>query len=328
MHDLRPDKVRWLDEAIAQIPVELTADVDGETHRHVVDSYLRPRLKRCNSKSKKTFWQWFRLQLAKSEETSKYLLWCRESKCPLEVVKPTEGFQYSVNGDVALIDVGSPEHPAVWQVPADKLPWALSLYPARLKELPPTESPVTREIRLLRRRLARDSWRMTTEQKDSIIRQLNDLELVRLREYAPTPRFFLTKSVDGVDVPVHRIYVDAGTFDEVDAIDGDYLNFTTTTVRVTVELVSSGGLAVRKGDKPPVTVEEMTVHNLRVINSVTKQHDFEDTMTQYREQAHARADVSSSGQWIPAKPIRPSGASGTDDAKNSEQAAWDKSQKG
>jgi hypothetical protein len=251
----------------------------------------------------------------------------KESKCPLEVVRPTDGFQYTVNGGIALIDVGSSEHPAVWQVPASRLQWALSLYPVRLKELPATESPVTREIRLQRRRLARDGWRMTTEQKDGVIRQLNDLELRKVREYPPAPRYFLVKSIDGVEAAVHRLFVDATRDDEVEAVDGDFLNFTTARVKVTVEPVVTSGLTVAKGNRPPAVItEEVVVPNLYVVNNDAAQIVFEDSASQLR--VNADCGTASPDDPPPAKPVRPEGASGADAAKNSEQAAWDRSQKG
>ena len=96
---MQHDITRWLDEALAQVPVELNADSNGTTHRQIADSYLRPLLKRCRATKKAGFWQWLRFQLAKTEETACYLVWMRESRCPLEVKtssKPDGGLQYVV----------------------------------------------------------------------------------------------------------------------------------------------------------------------------------------------------------------------------------------
>jgi hypothetical protein len=234
-----------------------------------------------------------------------------ESRCPLEVIKPTGGFQYTVNGGVALIDVSTSEHCAVWQVPVSRLEWALSLYPVRLRELPPTESPATREIRLLQRRLARDSWKMTPDQKAAVVHALDNAELARSQEYPPTPRYFLVKSIDGVEHAVHRMYLDAGRSDEVGAVDGDFLNFTSARIRVTVEPVTDSGLTVAKGNRPPATMsEEIVVPNLYVVNSVTQQGEFEKALLQHKENQWGEIDesplrVCPNAAWVDAGRFNP-----------------------
>jgi hypothetical protein len=315
VHDL-PDKVRWLDEALDQIPADLTADNDGATHRDIVDSYLRPQLKRCRATSRSRFWTWLRLQLAKSEDLSKYLLWCRESKCPLEVVTPTEGFQYSVNGGVALIDVGSPEHPAVWRVPANRLPWALGLYPVRLKQLPSVESPASRDIRLLQRRLARDGWRLTPEQKDALILKIHEAELTRLQEFTPVVRHQLVKYYGTEEYLVHRLFLDAERDDEVQARNDDFLDFTDVKITIKIESVVSDGHTVRRGDRPLSTTQEFLLPNLYIADSENEyrtftaqepviertrpltQEEFEDGMDQRRAK-HDRQEAMSVEQSVP-----------------------------
>jgi hypothetical protein len=315
---------KWLDEALEQIPADLT-DSTGQPHRQIVEEYLRPLLKRCHSKSRKTFWNFLRLSLAKDDSMSTYLMWMRESKCRPEVVAPRDGFRYTVNGGVALIDVGTPEQPAVWQVPVERLDWALSMYPVRLKELPPLENMTLKAHRRLQRKLQRDGRFLAEVGRQELEQEIDSLQQQAERDYAPTPRYELVKSVNGTDVPLHRLYLDAGRYDEVEALDGDFLNYTDTTVRVTMTLKAENGIAIRKGDQPVLSVEELSLPNLRVTNSWTQQRVFEDEMAQYRD-AHSRR-LAELGQWVPSKSVRPYGASPADDAQNNAQAAWDKLQK-
>lgn len=82
---------------------------------------------------------------------------------------------------------------------------------------------------------------------------------------------------------VHRLFLDAELNDEVEAVDGDFTNFTTVTVRVIVEPVIADGLTVAKGDRPPsVESEEVTVPNLYVVNSDESQKNFEESMLQVK----------------------------------------------
>lgn len=256
---------------------------------------------------------------------STYLMWMRESKCRPEVKSTRDGFQYAVNGGVGLIDVGTPEQPAVWRVPVERLDWALSMYPVRLKELPPLESQTVGAHRRLRRKVRREGPFLAQVGRQALEQEIDDLQQQAAREYEPTPRYELIKSVNGEDVPVHRLYLEAGRYDEVEALDGDFLNYTDTTVRVTMTLKAENGIAIRKGDQPVISVEELSLPNLRVTNSWTQQRVFEDEMAQYRD-AHSRR-LAELGQWVPSKPVRPYGASPADDAQNAAQAAWDKLQK-
>jgi hypothetical protein len=286
------DKTRWLDEALSQIPVDLKADVEGTTHREIADSYLRPLLKRCRATSRIRFWQWLRFQLAKSEETSRYLTWMRESKCPLEIKTTDGGFKYVVNGDVALVEVSSEADHAVWRLPASRLDWASSLYPVTLRRLPALESTEARQLRLLKRRVKREMPFLTPGQRQAFEREIEALEFSQSCAYEPTPRFTLVKYQDGRETPVHRLFLDAGRNDEVSAVDGDFLNFTTAKVRVTVEPVTVDGLTIAKGNRPPSAwSEELTVPNLCVVNSDQSQKEFEDSVLQAKTTAHGDIDT-------------------------------------
>lgn len=270
--DIRQTRDRWLSEAINLCP---------EIVRPEAEEYFRPLLKRCNAKSKKTFWQWLRLQMSKSEDAADFLEWMRESRCAFEVQQSRKaGFRYVVNGDVALIEVVDGKNTAVWRVPVEKTEWALSLYPVKLKPIPPVETQAERDVRFLTRKLARDGWRLTQEQKRRVIAELSEAEGRRLREPKPEPRFMLVKYDVGQEWFVHRLYLDVGTGDEVEAVDGDFLNFVTARIRVTVESVLDNGIGVRKGDRPLAETREFVVPNLRIVNSDTEQKKFEKAMLQ------------------------------------------------
>jgi hypothetical protein len=289
------DIARWLDEALNQIPAELNADSDGTTHRQIADSYLRPLLKRCRAATKSRFWQWLRLQLARTEEIAPYLLWMRESRCPLEVKTSTGsegGFQYVVNGDVALIEIASDTDHAVWRVPASRLEWALALYPVGLRRLPPLESNEARQLRLLRRRVKREMQYLTQAQRQAFERKIQGLEESCRKAYEPAPRFMLVKYQDGQEIPLHRLFIDAQRNDEVEAVDGDFLNFTTATIRVTVEPVTVDGLTIVKGNRPPSAwSEELVVPNIYISDSDQSQKDFEDAFLQVKRTAQGDIDT-------------------------------------
>jgi hypothetical protein len=263
----------WLNEALDLCPL-----------RDHAAEYLTPLLRRCNAKSRKTFWQWLRLQLARSQETAEFLEWMQESHLKPEVIRPhqREGFRYTVNGDTALIEVVDGSDRVVWQVPLSKLDWALSLYPIRLKRLPDLELPEVAKRRRLQSQLKRNLPFWTQEQQQSVLKQIEELRVMEQRSFAPVPRFMLVKFAGGEEFAVHRLYVDAGPHDVVESLDGNFTNFARVTIRRTHAPVIEGGLAVRKGDRPLVQTEEITLPNLYVIHSDQSQKDFEDSLLQVK----------------------------------------------
>lgn len=277
----RTDLTRWLNEAIDLCPIVV---------RPEAEEYLRPLLKRCHSKTKARFWMWLRLQLARTEETAEYLTWMQESKCPLEV-QSKSGFQYVVNGATALIQVGDAD-PAIWRVPATRLEWALSMFPVSLKQLPPLESPEAARLRRLKRQATEQRPFLTSSQRDALAREIHDLEAVVRRAYAPVPRFMLTRSIGGEETAVHRLFLDAEDCDQVTAVDGDFLNFTTARVRVTHEVVGTDGFCVRKGDRPLTSTEEAEVPNLRIVNSQRHQAEFEAAFLQAKQTRDGDPDTT------------------------------------
>lgn len=281
--DNRPDKQRWLDEALS-LPCDSVVDRDEAAE------YLQPLLKRCNAKTKKTFWQWLRLQLARSEKTAEHLEWMRESFCPLEVKREKDGFQYIVNGGVALVAVGDESCPAVWRVPVEKLPWALSMYPVSLKRLPELESPEREQIRRLKRQVRREMPFLTAVQRKQFEAAIAELDAQDRRAFPPVPRYSLVKYINGQERSVHRDFVDAESDDEVVAVDGDFLNFGLAEVSVTVEPFLAEGVV---GGRPigPAVSSRVEIPNLQKVNSETAQRDFEEQMFQFKLTPHGDIDT-------------------------------------
>lgn len=266
---------KWLDEALAQLP--------AKSIRQSAEDYLRPLMKRCRAATRSRFWQWLKLQLAKDNEMVSCLGWMSESNLQPEIVKPhqREGFRYVVNGDVALIEVIDGPEQIVWRVPLSRLDWALSMYPVFLKRLPDLEPPEVAQRRQLERRLKTRLPFLKPEQQQAILDEIEDLNAKARRAFAPVPRFMLVKYAGGGVTGVHRIYLDAGPQDEVEPLDGDFTNFTTVTVPIKIEPVNDpSGFAVRKGDRPPVQHEKITLPNLYIVNSSVAQAKFDDGLLQ------------------------------------------------
>jgi hypothetical protein len=180
--------------------------------------------------------------------------------------------QYQINGEVALIEVTNEDEHAVWRVPVSALEWALSLFPVILRRLPDLESPEAYEIRKLKRRA-----KSLPSQFNVFAQEIEELEAAQSRAYPPVPRYRLVKYQDGEEIPVHRLFVNAGISDEVEAVDGDYLNFTTTKIDVTVRLLSN---PKARANPENVWSEARTVQNLRIVNNAEAQQKFEDAVLQ------------------------------------------------
>ena len=180
--------------------------------------------------------------------------------------------RYIVNGDVALIEVANEDEHAVWRVPASALEWALSLFPVTLRRLPDLESPEAYEIRKLKRQA-----KSLPSQFNVFAREIEELEAAQSRVYPPVPRHRLVKYQDGEEIPVHRSFVNAESADEVEAVDGDYLNFTTTKIDVTVRLLPN---PKARANPELVWNEAKTVQNLRIVNNAEAQQKFEQAVLQ------------------------------------------------
>lgn len=272
---------KWLGQALDQV---------SSVNRSEVGEYLRSF--RCNSKSRKTFWVWLRIQLSKNGH-HQYLKHISELRLPPEAVKPhqREGFQYAIssNRQVALIEVISGEDRAVWRVPVTKLDWALAMYPVTLKRLADLEPPEVATLRRLKRQLRTRQPFMTPKQRQKFDQDIADLEAIeiRSREYRPAPRYMIVKNADGQERFVHRLFLEAGPHDEVEAVDGDFTNYATTSYTRTEEPIATDGFVVVHSHRPPsVWSNQVTVPNLRVTNSGVKQVKFDKSHLQAKPLLH------------------------------------------
>jgi len=357
VHDLRPDKVRWLDEAIALVP-------DVAESRETVREYLQPLLKRCRAKSRSRFWLWIRLQLAKTGEAFEFLEWMQESRLPREVARDNNvEHETSEDGSVEFFNVATTDKPIVWQVPVQYREWALAQFPLRLVELPPLESETHRELRRLKRRLRDRAPFLTQGLRARLDREIQDLEQQCAKPRIAPPRYELRKG----ETVLHRVFMQefhgAAPEEEVRALDGNYLNYATTTARIESSVISDSDTVVLKGRTPiyadgpdgktvvgytasPLRVEVFaTVPNLVTANDtrppiaefykqlgveyrVPQQTDFEGAMVQ-RHDGHDRVEAIAFEQPVPVpeRSVRPAGASPSDDEKNAAQAKWDEQQR-
>ncbi len=119
---------------------------------------------------------------------------------------------------------------------------------------------------------------MTPLQGQAFERDIAELEAAEAQRPKPPQRYMLMKYVGGEAVPVHRLFVDGEPEDQVEAIDNDFLNFSTTVIRLTASVVLQGGVAVVKGDYPLSYCEDTVIPNLQVLHSNESQKNFEKRM--------------------------------------------------
>jgi hypothetical protein len=225
---------QWLTEAVNQIPtVFYTRDEAIEM--------LTALLPRCRAQSKSRFWQWLRLQLAKSTH-SNLLAYLKEPADPTEPLSKAEPpFPYKINGNIALIDLGI----CVWKVPVRALDWVRSVWPVYAKQLPAVQ---TCELRELKRQYRQNRKDMSPVLREQFRQSIGALE--KALEDAP-PRFAVYKSGDGRDIPIHQLYLSAEPDEEIGASDGDYANYCDVQAIVTVRPVFEDGATCLPGIADP-----------------------------------------------------------------------------
>lgn len=269
------DKQLWLNQIIETIPATYQADFR---------KFVEARMKRNHSQSRKTFYQWVVLQIARDGDACDFLTWLSYDKLPVEVA-PTklDDFEYTISADgmVALIPVGDDTARGIWKIPANQLSWAREMMPVFLKQLPdlePVELKRQREIRHQMRYLGRY---MTQEYLLGLQKEVATLDAQVARLYQPIARYCLMKWTPKRDIPVHRLYVGVDDDTEVEAVDGDFLNFCPVRVQVILDPVADAdGIAGGRGATETKIIE---VANLRIVPmSADKQEKFEKGLYQYR----------------------------------------------
>jgi len=270
------DKQLWLSEAIALVPEAYRPDD--------VQGYLTDALKRCHAQSKKTFWQWLRITLAKFPESAVYLTWMQECRVPVEVAPIKQDdfpHKISADGTTALIQVGDDTAHGIWKIPASQLSWAKEMMPVFLKRLPDLEPPELKRQREIRHQARYMKRKLSQEQLKSFEQELADLDAQVARLYPPVPRFCLMRWTPKRDIPVHRLFTGVDDDTEIEPIDGDFLNYCTVKVQVTLDPVADeDGIAGGRGTTETRIIE---VNNFRIVPmSPDKQEKFEDGHFQYR----------------------------------------------
>jgi hypothetical protein len=259
------------------------------------------RLRGCHSRSRKTFAQWVRLNLARSEHSG-LLEYLQEHRLPPEVETKKTGDEvavYSLNNGVALIPLATGEEFAIWKVPAgERLDWCLGQFPLRLRRLPPTENVFEFQLRKVRRQLADATKYGKSALIEALSQTVEELQAKVARESQRTqiPRFVLIKSIDGREQLLHRLYYkefNDATLREgdiLDCVDGDFLNYGTPQIPVTLEPLASGSGVLVRAANPD---EAQPVSNFFIKKDPITQEHFEESLLPTRVTAQGDIDESS-----------------------------------
>jgi hypothetical protein len=275
------DRQLWLSEILALVPFASARDD--------LRSYLTSLLPRCHAKTRHAFVQWSRLQIGRmpDECRDEYLDWIQERHLPLNIT-PANGrfrFEPAEHGETALVDVGSDENPAVLRIPQARLEWLQGLYPCTLRQLPVLEGYFAEKLRREKARLRRDRWMLVPKSREMLERLIAGLEELeqRERQRTPIPRYQLTKSIDGREVGVHRLFMNAGPNDEVGCRNDNYLDYGKVESRIVVKPAGylSEDLAWKCGLQEEPRVE--LIDNLYIVKNADRQDRFEDSMLQTKQ---------------------------------------------
>jgi hypothetical protein len=260
--EIKPQREQWLEKAIERIPaLSYRDDAIGELRKHV---------KRCHARSVQRFYQWLRTTLAKVSYPQLLSYFKPEDDPKPEApVGQSEPFSFISNGGLALIDVDK----AIWKIPIVRLDFARSVWPVYVKQLPALEHPERRKIRDLKEQLKTQSWKwlpaMRTQAEAEIVKWEDMLQ--RAEDRNPIARYGIFKSINGRETGVHRLYMNAGTNEDVAAANGDLTDFGTVKMRVTVEPMFFVDTAVIPGNADPQCPQrieqDVEVPNLYLIQS-------------------------------------------------------------
>jgi hypothetical protein len=295
-----PAKV-WLAEFLCQI--------SDPGNREIVSAYLRKELRRCNSKSRERFRLWLRMTLARAPSLPVGIIdgidvdWNEPLHEDLQ--KPSlklerEPFEYHINGAIALISLtNAAGDSVVWKIPADRLDWAKNIAPVYLNKLAPLEPSEAGELRRLKVKQKR-----TNIFKNMAEREASENEVARLTRVverlksSPTPqRYSIMKTVDGKEVQVHRLFLNAGLAEEVIANDGDFTNYTSLPVRTITTPTYCDGVRYEPDLKAPrqTTTDVDFFSNLElvphfVVPIAKSQEKFEKSMLSIKFTPHGDID--------------------------------------
>jgi hypothetical protein len=167
------------------------------------------------------------------------------------------------SGYTLLIKVGD----AVWKIPARDEQFVRDVLPIFAKALPPLKPVEADELRTLQKKLSRDRWRLKPADREALERDIEDAKarLERAKTREPIPRYGIYKTIEGRDVGVHRLYLNAQEDEQVSAFDGDLTNFGTVPLRY--EVKRNFGLTEHQQKKLAPVYRETLVPNLYTVSS-------------------------------------------------------------
>lgn len=247
---------KWYEQSLALVP---------EMYRAEIREYLDPTVKHCRAKTRARYWQWLRQQIAKmsQEEAEFFFEYLKESYLPVDRGTPFE-YEVSADGELLLIDVPHKINRTkqttvhVWKLPLKDLDWAKSIFPFHIRTIPPLDSPEILAARALKAKLR--GRRLGFKERYDFESALTQVK-AKIAEGDVTAmpvRYGVYKNVGGKEVSVARMYLRADIGEDVDALDGDLLNYGTVyTERITRPIFYDGAAVVPGISNPanPVRVE-------------------------------------------------------------------------
>ena len=260
--------------------------LSGASHnREDLKRYLDPLVKHCRAKTRARYWQWLRQQIAKlsQDDAEFYFEYMKESYLPVDRGTPFD-YEVSANGELVLIDVPQKINRTkqttvhVWKLPVKDLDWAKSIFPFHIRTIPPLDSPEILAARALKAKLR--GRRLGFKERYDFESALTRVK-TKIAEGDVTPmpvRYGVYKNVGGKEVSVARMYLRADIGEDVDALDGDLLNYgTTSTERITSPIFYDGAAVVPGVSNPanPVRVERGDqIPNLYVVQGSANPRHF------------------------------------------------------
>jgi hypothetical protein len=184
-------------------------------------------------------------------------------------------------GDTLLIKVAHPDGAVIWKIPAKDAEFVKNALPVFAKALPPLEPFEAAELRSLQNKRRRDRWRLKPAERETLEREIENAKAVleRAKSREPIPRYGIYKTIEGRDVGVHRLYLNAREDEQASAFDGDMTNFCAVPLRYKVQ--RNFGLTEHQQKKLAPVYRETRVPNLFILSSESNpsharmQSDFE-----------------------------------------------------
>jgi hypothetical protein len=213
-----------------------------------------------------------------------------------------------VNAGTLLLKIGSQDlsgTPIIWKIPYEDWRWVLATLPVFPKRLKDTELVEAKHLRILRARMARNSWHLTPAYREELQQQIVDAEemLERAKARPILPRYSVAKTgVCGDEVQVHHLYiaykngVNESDVTEVGSWSNDFLDYTSLFQRVSV--VRNFGLMPAQENSPALaeaedgkSVPNLYLKSLYGTSAPDQQAAFNRSMQRLPEPEHEGAKI-------------------------------------